>query len=69
MVEEHVQTWRRKSEAAVREGGNIKCVLAIEVIGIEERRVNQSGGPSWSLPPPAVISLHIAPARSFQELF
>lgn len=45
----------------MQEGGNIKCVLAIEVIGIEERQVNRSGGPSWSLSSPlAVISLHIA---------
>lgn len=67
-----VQTWRRKSEAA-EEGGNIKCVLAIEVIGVEERRVNHSGGPSWSLstPPPPLsstfTSLMLALSRSYSE--
>lgn len=59
-------------EAGVQGGGNIKCVLAIEVIGIEEQRVNDSRSPSWLLsppPPPSVIGLRDARARSFQELF
>lgn len=53
-------------DAAVQEGGNIKCVLGIEVIGVEEQRVNDSRSPSWSLSPPPPCH---RPSRRSRSLF